>query len=279
MEREIAGRLEDPTMRKNRDWVTWAIVHQVTLQEVRRVILTPASNLDDQVAVENSAASQSLRWSYRVNRLIPYAEFRTQACTWWTGQPTWRKNKWETVLNYLVSTCDLVITGWYRTENKQECYTYLIQNGIILLHSVQILKNKWGFTAHKSHQFIENSLVKERGTVVIQQNSVFKRSQTTTKNTMHISARRDQKWNEAGLYGMRQECSMTQWCGMSWDRGWHGIFKTTILNLFSRGLLWNISPIDSILILNVGSYRKSFLSLWCAQAFYIKVEGNIGCLT
>lgn len=152
MEREIAGRLEDPTMRKKRDWVTWATVHQVTLQEARWLILTPASNLDDQVAVENSAASQSLRWSYRVNRLIPYAEFRTQACTWWTGQPKWRKiNKWETVLKYLVPT--------WREENKQECYTYLFQDGIIVLNTVQILKNKWGITAHKSHQFIENSLV------------------------------------------------------------------------------------------------------------------------
>ena len=44
-------------------------------------VLTPSSDLDDHVAVENSAASQSLGGVYRINRLISHTQFRTQACT------------------------------------------------------------------------------------------------------------------------------------------------------------------------------------------------------
>lgn len=54
------------------------------------VVLTPSSDLDDHVAVENGASSQSLGRSYRVNRLVSRTQFRTETCTWRTGQPTQR---------------------------------------------------------------------------------------------------------------------------------------------------------------------------------------------
>lgn len=49
-------------------------------------LLTAASNLDDQVAVENSAASQILGRSYRVDGLVSHAQFRAKAGASNTGQ-------------------------------------------------------------------------------------------------------------------------------------------------------------------------------------------------
>lgn len=50
------------------------------------MLLTAASNLDDQVAVENSAASQILGGSYRVDGLVSHAKFRAKAGARRTGQ-------------------------------------------------------------------------------------------------------------------------------------------------------------------------------------------------
>lgn len=52
---------------------------------------------------------------------------------------------------------------------------------------------------------------------------VFQRGKQ--KNTKNVSVCRYQIWTDAGLNGMRQECSVTCCCGVGWDRGWHGIFK------------------------------------------------------
>lgn len=94
------------------------------------VVLTPSSNLDDQVAVENSAASQSLGWSYRINRLISHAQFRTQTCTWRTGQPTWRET-WTQI-----RTININQTSMHINTDEQERYMHFIQMGLLcLIHS------------------------------------------------------------------------------------------------------------------------------------------------
>lgn len=52
--------------------------------------LTPASDLDDQVALEDGAASQRLGRGDRLDRVVSQAEFGTQACARRTGQPAHR---------------------------------------------------------------------------------------------------------------------------------------------------------------------------------------------
>lgn len=49
-------------------------------------LLTAASDLDDQVAMENSAASQILGRSHRVDGLVAHAQFRAEAGASRTGQ-------------------------------------------------------------------------------------------------------------------------------------------------------------------------------------------------
>lgn len=58
-----------------------------------RTLLTAASNLDDQVAVENGAASQILGRSYRVDGLVSHTQFRAKAGAWRTGQSAWIDKK------------------------------------------------------------------------------------------------------------------------------------------------------------------------------------------
>lgn len=207
--------------------------HSVRAESLSRrlgvVVLTPSSNLDDQVAVENSAASQSLGWSYGINCVISHAQFRTQARTWRTGQPTYmyiyRERETEREVEGDGHRLGLCVN---RTNmDEQEHYVHLIKTV-----SVHLVHSKASCEPSVDINSLQRAKCQTIDVIVTLENNAFKWRQTTNlfwreekKNTMNVSARRYQKWNEAGLNGMRQERSLTYWCGVGWDRGWHGTFK------------------------------------------------------
>lgn len=111
-------------------------------------------------------------------------------------------------------------------------------------------------------------------------NSFFVLAGRRRKNAMNVSVCRYQKWNEAGLNGMRQECSVTYWRGVGWDGD-----DMAFSNNKAESVQWSstdirfFKPPDSMLIficrLHIWACAHSCFCLLLCSVMYLLHKANV----